>query len=562
MKEKKINFSILDEIICIADLAKGSKLEEEKLKPALKNITRLQKAIPLENIELVLFCVIFKMNLDFEINLETHSTGYYPNDITAIARILGMQKKEMLKYKDNFKEMVSKKYISINWQRSDNPIWKYFYSEIAIDEKAFELILKNKCIEEKKFSESEIRDMFTQTINQSSDIRMYILAEKTFEWESIIPESEFILDIKKQIRSLKARSFFYILCAAKEYFNYEVTTKELLSKYFENWKPAIKELSDCSYLENKGLISIHKAELIDDIMVSLTDKGINLFFKDEASRFTKKRRNSELLNADSILEKELFYANETVVQIDSLSSSMCPQKFDELQKRMKSFNLGSGICSLFYGEPGTGKTESVLQIARKTGRNVMKVDISETKSCWFGESEKLIKKIFLDYEKEMEKAKRDHEPCPILLFNEADAVISKRKSVESSNVAQTENAIQNIILDYLENFEGIMFATTNLVENFDSAFERRFLFKIKFEKPEANTASKIWKNKLKQLDDKQAYELAKTYEFSGGEIDNISRKMIMNEVITGKTPDFTEIKEVCSQEKIKNETGGKIGFCA
>ena len=64
---------------------------------------------------------------------------------------------------------------------------------------------------------------------------------------------------------------------------------------------------------------------------------------------------------------------------------------------------------------------------------------------------------------------------PILLFNEADAVFSKRKDVNNGNVAQTENAIQNIILEEMENLDGILIATTNLADNLDGAFERRFV---------------------------------------------------------------------------------------
>jgi SpoVK/Ycf46/Vps4 family AAA+-type ATPase len=99
--------------------------------------------------------------------------------------------------------------------------------------------------------------------------------------------------------------------------------------------------------------------------------------------------------------------------------------------------MRSGFTCLFYGEPGTGKTETVNLIAKETGRDIMQVDISETKSCWFGESEKLIKKIFDKYRAFVEESK----VAPILLFNEADAVIGKRKDVTTGNVAQTENII-------------------------------------------------------------------------------------------------------------------------
>ena len=110
----------------------------------------------------------------------------------------------------------------------------------------------------------------------------------------------------------------------------------------------------------------------------------------------------------------------------------------------------------------------------------MQVNISEIKSMWVGESEKNIKAIFDRYRVVAKQSKR----IPILLFNEADAVIGKRKEGAERSVDKMENSIQNIILQEMESLEGIMIATTNLVQNMDSAFERRFLYKVKFEKPE------------------------------------------------------------------------------
>ena len=85
--------------------------------------------------------------------------------------------------------------------------------------------------------------------------------------------------------------------------------------------------------------------------------------------------------------------------------------------------MPSGITVLFHGAPGTGKTASTYQIAKNTGRDIMMVDISDTKSMWFGESEKRIKAVFADYNKSLKYSKI----APILVFNEADAVFSKRK---------------------------------------------------------------------------------------------------------------------------------------
>ena len=96
----------------------------------------------------------------------------------------------------------------------------------------------------------------------------------------------------------------------------------------------------------------------------------------------------------------------------------------------------------------------------------------------------------------------------------------------------------------------------------DSAFERRFLFKIKFENPSTEAKTSIWMNKLSWLDERNAAEFAREYDFSGGQIDNIVRKIAMNEVISGERPGISDIHDMCRTEKIDNPDGSKrIGFC-
>ena len=222
--------------------------------------------------------------------------------------------------------------------------------------------------------------------------------------------------------------------------------------------------------------------------------------------------------------------------------------------------MPKGIVALFHGQPGTGKTETAMQIARATGRAVCHVDISAAKTCWYGESQKLVKRIFTDYKQLCEKEKFK----PILLFNEADALLSNRQSIgsasDSGSVAQTENAIQNIILEEMEKLHGIMIATTNLIDNLDPAFERRFLFKIRFNNPTVEAKQSIWKSKLDWLSDEESRVLAERYNFSGGEIDNVVRKITMSEVLDGARPDLAGIEELCRHEKIGGKESGGIGF--
>ncbi len=263
---------------------------------------------------------------------------------------------------------------------------------------------------------------------------------------------------------------------------------------------------------------------------------------------------------DKIAEKTLFYDNELAKQLELFKENLLEDNFSELQQRLEAQSLSKGVAALFHGLPGTGKTETALQIARATGRAVFHVDISEAKSCWYGESQKLVKGIFTDYKKLCEEEKRK----PILLFNEADALLSSRHNIHntngSSDVAQTENAIQNIILEEMEKLDGILIATTNLTDNLDSAFARRFLFKIQFGQPTAEAKQSIWKDKLSWLSDDDCWQLATRHDFSGGEIDNIVRKVVMEEVLHGTRPTLSEIEELCRHEKIEGGKPCGIGF--
>jgi len=119
--------------------------------------------------------------------------------------------------------------------------------------------------------------------------------------------------------------------------------------------------------------------------------------------------------------------------------------------------------------------------------------------------------------------------------------------------------VQNIILEELENFDGILIATTNLANNLDTAFERRFLFKIQFHKPNTTVRAKIWRSKLPFLDISNCKLLADKFDFSGGQIDNILRKHEIYEIIHGEKVDLEKLMVFCSEETIGNNYL-RIGF--
>ena len=263
-------------------------------------------------------------------------------------------------------------------------------------------------------------------------------------------------------------------------------------------------------------------------------------------------------NADTITPKQLYFNAAVSKQMEQLESLLQEERFASVQENLVKHGMRNGFACIFYGAPGTGKTESVLQLARKTGRGIMIVDVPNLRNKYVGETEKNTKAIFDKYRKLCKNSKL----APILLFNEADAILCKRNEGAVGAVDKMENAMQNIILQEMENLEGIMIATTNLTGNLDTAFERRFLYKIEFPKPTPNESKHIWHSMLPELTEDESLELAKQYSFSGGQIENIARKQLVNAVLTGEDKlNIETIQEACKTELFKNSTTKKIGFC-
>lgn len=392
----------------------------------------------------------------------------------------------------------------------------------------------------------------------SEDLETKRLFRKINELEIKNESLELVRQLKKMLPHLKDRIFFYQMC--NDLFDGATSIDNVLSDIYEERSEISKE-KKCFLMENnplqmKQLAELTKSNIFSNIVIELTDNGKELFLGEDVHLYSKTDNDKNLLSPEKIKMKKLYFYDSLDKQLHFLEDNLAQGNFLKLQERLSNMALPIGIAAILYGPPGTGKTESIYQIAKATGRSVMCVDISQTKSCWFGESEKKIKGVFADYSRLCKKNKL----TPILLFNEADAIFGKRKDVSSSNVAQTENAIQNIILEEMERLEGILIATTNLVDNLDAAFERRFLFKVKFEKPNKTAKAQIWKDKLPWLEDNEAGLLSLTYDFSGGEIDNIVRKIAMNELLKGERSSLEELHEYCSQERLSNRKLNRVGF--
>ena len=316
-------------------------------------------------------------------------------------------------------------------------------------------------------------------------------------------------------------------------------------------------LMQCGFIEHKCdegqangeqymLTRKAKAELLSD-------------YKPSRSKCKRMAPNGRFLkNHKTIKEKSLFFNAPEQLQIERLAHLLSTENLPSIQQRLEEQGMRKGFACLFYGAPGTGKTETVLQIARQTGRDLMQVDIAGLRDKWVGESEKNIKEVFTRYR----SLCKNCEVMPILFFNEADAIINKRTENVEHSVDKMDNAMQNIILQEIEDLDGILIATTNLTSNLDSAFERRFLYKVEFHKPDTDVKAKIWRSMLKDISDEDALQLASLFDFSGGQIENIARKRTVDYILSGNVASFKEIEDYCRAELLANKKQLKpiVGF--
>jgi len=280
-------------------------------------------------------------------------------------------------------------------------------------------------------------------------------------------------------------------------------------------------------------------------------------FLSELDILTPNRLDKELRAPNTIVDKNLYFNASVSKQLKQLQDLLQPNRFTHIQDNLVKHGMRKGFACIFYGSPGTGKTETVLQLARQTGRSIFQVDVPNLRSKWVGDTEKNVKAIFDRYRSYCKRC----EVAPILLFNEADAVLCRRNEGATGSVDKMENAMQNIILQEMETLDGIMIATTNLTNNLDAAFERRFLYKIEFSKPTPNESKHIWHAMLPDLTDDETYLLANKYDFSGGQIENIARKQIVDSILLGtERPSMEAIRSACDTERFNKSQNKPIGF--
>lgn len=188
----------------------------------------------------------------------------------------------------------------------------------------------------------------------------------------------------------------------------------------------------------------------------------------------------------------------------------------------KDKRFREGYRTLFFGPPGTGKTFTAKLLGNELKKDVYKIDLSMVVSKYIGETEKNLELLFA----------RAEDKEWVLFFDEADALFGKRTNVRDAHDKYANQEV-SYLLQRIEDYNGLIILATNMKNNIDDAFIRRFNSILKFPVPNSDERKLIWKKLFPKdvifLDDPDIPsptpvnipELVKAYELTGGNINNV-----------------------------------------
>lgn len=437
----------------------------------------------------------------------------------------------------------SKQNTKLSLLHSEIELSEYFLSVLECGITKTTLPEITKYDDELKYLEDQflLVNLYKKKLNsQSKDIRMK-LDEKIEKLTNIITQRVNLTKINLSVEQLfkkyslsQEEKIIFLVLLKEEYSNEDEILRDFNTLISMISKDEMHKLKNRTLLEENaklmslglidydeilGTTSINKSYFIcEDVLYSIMHPQKN----------DKKTKKAMLENI--VKESEIFELIEPNTDIDDVVlnpkikvvlNSILKQLDKDVINKLSSWGIktkkGIDAKIIFYGPAGTGKTMSALSLAKSLKKQVLSFDCSKILSKYVGESEQNVRKIFDTYKSICKEAKIE----PVLLLNEADQFLSSRMESGTSSADKMHNQMQNIFLEQIERFEGVLIATTNFLQSLDSAFSRRFDFKIEFKKPNFNERLIIWQKIMPEnanFEENFSFnELAK-FELSGAQI--------------------------------------------
>jgi hypothetical protein len=541
---KKKEMTLLQAIERVVELSKDSQMSQEFMKKAKSEIQMLAKSYGITERQAVLFCVCME-------------EGPSRVDYNDLARHLDMRKISVMGYASDIDALVRRRLLKFRDVKDED--------DFDVPTAVIRCLKHNEVYELPKRTGLDCAGVFELIDSWFEDLNDDAISPHDLngELQSLFrdnPQVGFVKRLKGYRLSEKNQMIVAFFCHRLINEDDDDIRFGQIEDLFDN-KAEFNNAKAClrsgehNLMKKKIIEHLCEDGLADTSRFKLTEEAKRTLLA-EMNINASEEKLADMLSYEKLTKKQLFFPKDVQRQVDELATFLQPNNYKMIHERMKENGFRCGFACLFYGGPGTGKTETVYQLAQQTGRNIMVVDVPQLKSMWVGQSEKNVKALFDRYREQVKRAKK----TPILFFNEADAIIGVRMSGAQHAVDKMENSLQNIILQEMENLDGIMIATTNLQQNFDTAFERRFLYKIKFEKPDATIRQHLWRSMIPSLSDADARTLATAYDFSGGQIENVSRKATINAILYGNDANnIVSLTDFCNAERLEGSTR-KVGF--
>ncbi|EKJ1222738.1 ATP-binding protein, partial [Campylobacter coli] len=506
------------------------------------------------------------------------------NAFTLLTGIFGSEKYSYLDTLEDLKRLIERGFVNqnsgffknIESNKSQNLILSLLQSELSLSEYFLEFL------EAKPRLNSDKKEAYGEYLEYLKDEFMRV---ELYERLSFIRSSTYSDELKAQIKlyekhikeRLKKSKFYNILADIfKEYSleykeqiiflallkeEYTLSNENSVSREMNSLLSLVSE-NDLEKHKNKSLLQ-ENAPLLnlieyDEYLNAFGDISKSFFITDEILQRIinfEPKQNKKIKIENVLKEQDIFELIEPSIDINDiimpqntkeLLENILKQQDKKVLERLNSWGIKSNknieAKIIFYGPAGTGKTMSALAMAKSMKKTVLSFDCSKILSKWVGESEQNVRKIFDTYKNIVQTCKQS----PILLLNEADQFLSTR--VESSSGSdKMHNQMQNIFLEQIERFNGVIIATTNFLESLDSAFSRRFDYKIEFKKPDFKDRLKMWEKFLpRKASFEKAFDvnLLANYELSGAQIlmvvKNTALKVAVTEDGVFKMQDFIE----------------------
>ncbi|EIX0252612.1 ATP-binding protein [Campylobacter coli] len=506
------------------------------------------------------------------------------NAFTLLTGIFGSEKYSYLDTLEDLKRLIERGFINqnsgffknIESNKSQNLILSLLQSELSLSEYFLEFL------EAKPRLNLDKKEAYGEYLEYLKDEFMRV---ELYERLSFIRSSTYSDELKAQIKlyekhikeRLKKSKFYNILADIfKEYSleykeqiiflallkeEYTLSNENSVSREMNSLLSLVSE-NDLEKHKNKSLLQ-ENAPLLnlieyDEYLNAFGDISKSFFITDEILQriINFEPKQNKKIKIESVLkDQDIFELIEPSIDINDiimpqntkeLLENILKQQDKKVLERLNSWGIKSNknieAKIIFYGSAGTGKTMSALAMAKSMKKTVLSFDCSKILSKWVGESEQNVRKIFDTYKNIVQTCKQS----PILLLNEADQFLSTR--VESSSGSdKMHNQMQNIFLEQIERFNGVIIATTNFLESLDSAFSRRFDYKIEFKKPDFKDRLKMWEKFLpRKASFEKAFDvnLLANYELSGAQIlmvvKNTALKVAVTEDGVFKMQDFIE----------------------